>query len=477
MLFNSFEFLLFFPTVTLLYFLVPHAWRWPLLLAASCLFYMAFVPKYILILLVTIVVDYAAGILIEGTAPGRLRKLYLVVSLVVTVSILGFFKYFNFLNDNIVEVARLLHWNYGMTSLKIILPIGLSFHTFQSMSYVIEVYRGNQKTERHFGIYALYVMFYPQLVAGPIERPQNLLHQFRERHAFDYDRVTGGLKRMAFGLFKKVVIADSLGVVVDQVFNNLHQYTGYPLLLAGMCFTYQIYCDFSGYSDIALGSAQVMGFRLMENFDRPFAARSVAGFWRRWHKSLTSWFRDYVYIPLGGSRAGTFRHAANLLFTFLLSGLWHGASWTYVLWGGLNGLYLVLSSATAPLRDRITRFFGLDSNPRMHHVLQVFTTFLLVSTAFLLFRANSMDDAVYIFSHLLDDFKGASIRGRLAFDGYLAAFILFLEYVQYLYRSGGTANLFGGKPVLVRWSLYYTLIMITILFGSYREQKFIYFQF
>ena len=477
MLFNSFEFLLFFPAVTLLYFLLPHAWRWLLLLAASCLFYMVFIPKYILILLATIVVDYAAGILIEGTAPGKLRKLYLVVSLVVTVSILAFFKYFNFLNDNIASVARFLHWNYGVASLKIILPIGLSFHTFQSMSYVIEVYRGNQKAERHFGIYALYVMFYPQLVAGPIERPQNLLHQFREPHAFDYDRVTGGLKRMALGLFKKLVIADSLGIFVDQVFNNLHEYTGYPLLLAGMCFSYQIYCDFSGYSDIALGAAQVMGFRLMENFDRPFAARSVADFWRRWHKSLTSWFRDYVYIPLGGNRAGAVRRSANLFATFLLSGLWHGANWTYVLWGSLNGLYLVLSSPTATLRERVARFAGLDSRPRLQQALQMATTFLLVSIAFLLFRANSMDDAAYIFSHLLDDFTGGSKRGRLAFDGFLVVFILFLEYVQYLYRAGGMSNLFIGRPVLVRWSLYYALITITILFGSYGEQKFIYFQF
>jgi alginate O-acetyltransferase complex protein AlgI len=477
MLFNSFDFLIFFPVVTLLYFLVPQAWRWSLLLTASCLFYMAFVPKYILILLVTIVVDYAAGILIEGTPPGRTRKLYLVVSLAVTVSILAFFKYYNFLNDNIASLARFLHWNYGVSSLKIILPIGLSFHTFQSMSYVIEVYRGNQKAERHFGIYALYVMFYPQLVAGPIERPQNLLHQFRETHTFDYDRVTGGLKRMAFGLFKKIVIADSLASVVDQVYNNLHDYTGYPLVFATICFAWQIYCDFSGYTDIALGAAQVMGFRLMENFDRPYGARSVPDFWRRWHMSLMSWFRDYIYIPLGGNRVGRGRWYANLLLTFLLSGLWHGANWTFVVWGGLNGLLLILSSWTTGLRASLVRAVGLENRPRLHQAIQVVITFLLISFTWIFFRANSMSDALYIVSHLFDDLAGLSRRGRFAFDGFILFFILFMEFVHYIHRTRGLSNIFADRPALQRWSLYYALVMITVLFGSYTQQRFIYFQF
>ncbi len=477
MLFNSFDFLIFFPVVTLLYFLLPHAWRWALLLAASCFFYMAFIPKYILILLVTIVVDYAAGILIERTTPGNLRRLMLGTSLFVTVAILGFFKYFNFLNDNIAHVARFLHWNYGVESLRIILPIGLSFHTFQSMSYVIEVYRGNQKAERHFGIYALYVMFYPQLVAGPIERPQNLLHQFREPHRFDYGRVTGGLKRMAFGLFKKLVIADALSVVVDQVYNNLYQYTGYPLMLATICFAYQIYCDFSGYSDIALGAAQVMGFRLVENFDRPYRARSVPEFWRRWHMSLTSWFRDYVYIPLGGNRVGKARWYANLFFTFLLSGLWHGASWNFVVWGGLNGLLLILSSWTSRLRASCVRAVGLDGRPALHQVLQVVITFLLISGTWIFFRAHNLSDALYIVSHLFDDLVGLSRRARFAFDGFILIFILFMEYVHYSHRIRGLSNLFADRPVLQRWSLYYAIVMVTVLFGSYQEQKFIYFQF
>jgi alginate O-acetyltransferase complex protein AlgI len=477
MLFNSLEFLVFFPIITALYFLLPHTYRWSLLLIASCAFYMAFVPKYILILFVTITVDYAAAIFIEKTPAGLLRRTYLVSSLVVTAALLGFFKYFNFLNGNIALLARTLHWNYGIESLKILLPIGLSFHTFQSMSYVIEVYRGNQKAERHYGIFALYVMFYPQLVAGPIERPQNLLHQFREPHTFDYDRVTGGLKRMAFGLFKKVVIADQLAPVVDQVYNNLHDYTGFPLVGATICFAYQIYCDFSGYSDIALGSAQVMGFRLMENFDRPYAARSVADFWRRWHISLTTWFRDYVYIPLGGNRVAQGRLYGNLFFTFLISGLWHGANWTFVTWGALNGLYLILSSWSGNWRASFVRAVGLLERPRLHHAVQVVITFFLVCFAWIFFRANSMADAVYVASHLFDGFTGVARRGRFAFDGFILFFILFMELIQHYHQDGRVSNLFNGRPVLVRWSLYYALVMFIIIFGNYSEQRFIYFQF
>ena len=477
MLFNSLEFFLFFPIVTSLFFLVPHAWRWSLLLTASCAFYMAFIPKYILILFLTIVVDYTAGILMERTPAGKLRRFYFVTSLIVTVAILAFFKYFNFLNDNAAQMAKLLHWNYGVESLSIILPIGLSFHTFQSMSYVIEVYRGNQRAEHHFGIYALYVMFYPQLVAGPIERPQNLLHQFREQHVFDYERVTGGLKRMAFGLFKKVVIADALAKVVDQVYNNLPEYTGYPLVIATICFAWQIYCDFSGYSDIALGSAQVMGFRLMENFDRPYRARSVAEFWQRWHMSLTTWFRDYVYIPLGGNRVSAGTWYSNLFVTFLISGLWHGANWTFVIWGALNGVYLILSSLTAPLRNAVVDRIGITAYPRFHHVFQVFITFCLISFAWIFFRASSVQDALYIVSHLFDDLLGVSRRGRFAIDGFILFFMLFMEYIHYAHRNGGMNDLFAGRPLAVRWSLYYALVICTVLFGSYSQQRFIYFQF
>src|SRR4030066_714116 len=292
MLFNSFSFLIFFPTVTVLYFLIPHRYRWFFLLTASCIFYMAFIPIYILVLALTIVIDYTAGLLIEK-AEGEKRRWFLIMSIVSTCGVLFIFKYFNFFNANLSQLARFLHWNYSIESLSLILPIGLSFHTFQSLSYVIEVYRGNFKAERHFGIYALYVMFYPQLVAGPIERPGNLLHQFYEKHTYDDQRAMDGLKLMLWGFFKKVVIADKLALIVDQVYQDPPQFTGIPLIAAALFFGIQVYCDFSGYSDIAIGSAQAMGFRLMDNFNRPFHSTSMTEFWRRWHVSLMTWFRDF----------------------------------------------------------------------------------------------------------------------------------------------------------------------------------------
>jgi D-alanyl-lipoteichoic acid acyltransferase DltB (MBOAT superfamily) len=311
MLFNSIQFLIFFPAVTALYFGLPHRLRWAWLLAASCYFYMAFMPSYILILGFTIVIDYFAGLAIEN-AEGRRRKLFLAASLAANVGVLVVFKYFNFLNANLKGLAEALRWNYPVESLAILLPIGLSFHTFQAMSYTIEVYRGAQPAERHFGIYALYVMFYPQLVAGPIERPQNLLHQFREVHRFDYERVASGLRLMAWGFFKKIVVADRLAVPVNLVYGEPEKHTGLALLVATYFFAYQIYCDFSGYTDIARGAARVMGFELMKNFDRPYAARSVAEFWTRWHISLSTWFKDYLFFPLARWHAARrARHAAT----------------------------------------------------------------------------------------------------------------------------------------------------------------------
>src|SRR5678810_23272 len=316
MLFNSFTFLMFFPIVVAVYFAIPHRFRWAWLLAASCYFYMAFIPVYILILFFTIAVDYAAGILIED-AEGKRRKLFLLMSIVANVGVLAIFKYFNFLNANARAIAEVFHWPYGVPALSIILPIGLSFHTFQAMSYTIEVYRGRHKAERNPGIFALYVMFFPQLVAGPIERPQNLLLQFYERHEFDYDRVADGLRRMAWGLFMKVVIADRLSNYVNPVYNSPYSYDGLTLVVATVFFALQIYCDFAGYSHVAIGTAEVMGFRLMQNFNRPYLSRSISEFWSRWHISLSTWFRDYVYIPLGGNRWGWVRTYRNLFITFL----------------------------------------------------------------------------------------------------------------------------------------------------------------
>ncbi len=487
MLFNSFSFLTFFPVVTLLYFLIPHRYRWFLLLAASCVFYMAFIPIYILVLAVTIAIDYAAGILIEKRE-GRRKKFLLVISVLSTCSVLFLFKYFNFFNANLALLARFLHWNYPIESLNLILPIGLSFHTFQSLSYVIEVYRGNYRAEKHFGIYALYVMFYPQLVAGPIERPQNLIHQLREKHAFDADRVLNGLKLMVWGFFKKTVIADRIAVVVDEVYRHPTDFTGIPLIAAAIFFGLQVYCDFSGYSDIAIGSAQVMGVRLMENFNLPLHSRSVTEFWRRWHISLMTWFRDYVYIPLGGNRTGKWRWYLNIFFTFTLSGLWHGAHWGMILWGSLNGCYLILSNVTENVRIKWVQRIRLNRRPILHKGLQIAFSFLLFCFTLIIFRSSSLSDAMYVITHLgtgLGNLAGVRMSFeslyRSGFDRYeliiAVASIGFMEFIHWIAKGSDMRRMFCDKPVWARWTLYYVLVLFVIFFGVFYEHAFIYFQF
>ena len=464
MLFNSWQFLIFFPTVTALYFIFPHRHRWWLLLLASCIFYMAFIPIYILILAVTILIDYTAGLWLAapGLSPRR-RKAILSVSIVSTCLVLFVFKYYNFFNANLAGVARFLHWNYPIAALQLVLPIGLSFHTFQSLSYVIEVYRGNQKVERRLGIYALYVMFYPQLVAGPIERPQNLLHQFDEQHVFEYQRVTDGLKLMLWGMFKKVVIADRLAIAVSQVYGNPHEYAGLALILATLFFAFQIYCDFSGYSDIAIGAAQVMGFKLMNNFNRPYSAESIAEFWKRWHISLSTWFRDYLYIPLGGNRVKLWRWQYNLFITFLVSGLWHGANWTYIVWGALNGAYFIISIWTQDLRRSFHRNTGLDRHPVLSKYLRVGLTFCLVCIAWVFFRAKSISDAWYICTHF---FTGLGRGLQLSADNPVlkmglsplelmvaAGSILMMEGLHAIQRHGSIRHMLAERPICLRWAV------------------------
>ncbi|MBC7425986.1 MAG: MBOAT family protein [Bacteroidia bacterium] len=487
MLFNSFEFLIFFPVVTLLYFLLPHKFRWLLLLIASCGFYMAFVPKYIIILGFTIVVDYIAGILIEQSE-GRKKKLLLTASIIANVGVLAVFKYFNFINENLTTLVQSFGIENPVPFLKFALPIGLSFHTFQAMSYTIEVYRGNQKAEKHFGIYSLYVMFYPQLVAGPIERPQNILHQFYEKHQFSYRNAADGLKLVAWGLFKKVVIADRLAQLVNQVYNNPDQYQGIPIVIAVIFFSYQIYCDFSGYTDIALGCSQVMGFKLVKNFNRPYAATSINEFWSRWHISLSSWFRDYFYIPLGGNRLGIPRWYLNLFLVFIVSGLWHGAAWTFIAWGALHGLYTVMSRATKTARKKYSVTIGLDSKPKLDKFLSTIFVFIIVSIAWVFFRAPSFSSAWQVLQGL---FKGwgnyTSIKaikdslGNLGMEkpDILFGFglIIFLEWVQRFQINGSIRNIISEKPTVVRWAIYYGVVVAIILFGVFNQSKFIYFQF
>lgn len=491
MLFNSIEFLLFFPIVSLLFFLLPHSTRWFLLLAASCYFYMFFVPIYILILAGTIVIDYFAGIWIENAR--EKKKLLLSLSIVANVGVLAVFKYYNFINQNLSDLLSVFHRPNPIPFLEILLPIGLSFHTFQAMSYTIEVYRGNQKAEKHFGIYALYVMFYPQLVAGPIERPQNVLHQFHEKKYFNYEKAISGLKLMAWGMFKKVVIADRLSLFVNQVYDHPHNYQGISLLVATLFFTFQIYCDFSGYSDIAIGSARVMGFDLMTNFKRPYLSVNISEFWSRWHISLSSWFRDYLYIPLGGNRVSINRRYLNLFIVFMVSGLWHGANWTFVFWGFLHSIYLISGMMTKNFQNDFAVKSGLKKFPKLHHFVHVLWVFLLAAFAWIFFRVTSMSDGIYIAKNIFTNLYQTSMDvvtnhnfGRLTYlylnqsslDFTLAILgIIFLLLFDYLdEKKSNWERLRSWNPVL-KWSFYFFMIYFTLFFGVFEKAQFIYFQF
>lgn len=492
MLFNSLSFFIFFPIVTAIYFLIPHRFRWSWLLLASSYFYMNFVPVYILILAFTIAIDYCAGLVIQKTEDKKRKKLFLLVSVLANIGVLAFFKYANFGIGNINALASFTHWNYSINLLKIVLPIGLSFHTFQSLSYVIEVYRGNQAAEKNLGIFALYVMFYPQLVAGPIERPQNLLHQFKEEHRFDYDKAVSGLKLMTWGFFKKIVIADHLAEFVNPVYNNVTSYHGLPLIMATVFFAFQIYYDFSGYTDIARGAARVMGFELMINFNNPYRSKSIAEFWKRWHISLSSWFRDYVYIPLGGNRVAKVRYACNVLVVFLLSGLWHGSNWTYVAWGGLNGFYLVCSGATSAFQTKLRSVMRVDRWEKIHSFLATCSTFMLICFTWIFFRANNMNEAWYIFRNL---FTGLSVftdltsygifnqqimlgRGMANFAVVVVS-ILFVESVSYFAENKIVAveKVLDTKQWYYRWAAYYGVIVAIFALGVFSPSSFIYFQF
>ena len=474
MLFNSLDFLLFFPTVCILFFFLPQKYRWFLLLAASCYFYMYFIPIYILILAGTIIIDYFAGILIEKNQ-GKKRKLYLILSLFANISVLAVFKYYNFFIENIEVLISTFGSKSNLLYLSILLPVGLSFHTFQAMSYTIEVYRGNQKAEKHFGIYALYVMFFPQLVAGPIERPQNVLHQFHEKKYFLYDNFTKGIKLVIWGFFMKVVVADRLSLYVNAAYNNIDNHNGSTLLLATVFFSFQIYCDFAGYSLIAIGTAKIMGFDLMTNFNRPYFSRSISEFWKRWHISLSTWFRDYLYLPLGGNKVSKNRWYFNLFFVFLVSGIWHGAKWTFFIWGALNGGYLVIAILTQKFRKNFNDFIGLSKNKTFFTLIQILTTFFLSSFAWIFFRANNVKDAFLIVEKIITE---QSFNIFIKWDVFFGVFIGLTILVLKEFKDEFLNNklLFLKKPNIS--VLFYALVLaLILLMGVFDEGQFIYFQF
>jgi alginate O-acetyltransferase complex protein AlgI len=471
MLYNSLQFLLFYIIITITYWYLPNKHRYLLLLIASCYFYMVFVPLYILIIGFTIVIDYLAGIYIEKAINKRMRKFLLIISLVSNIGVLVFFKYFNFFNGALDNLLHISAHHTPFPFLTILLPIGLSFHTFQAMSYTIEVYRGKHKAEKHFGIYALYVMFYPQLVAGPIERPQNILWQFHKNHEFDFEKLKSGLMQMAFGLFKKVVIADRLAMIVDKAYADPKSQNGFTFLIITVLYSFQIYCDFSGYTDIGIGAARTMGIKLVENFNVPYLSRSISEFWSRWHMSLSTWFRDYLYIPLGGNRVGEARKYFNLMVVFLISGLWHGANWTFIIWGACHGLLLIIEN----LKDSIfKKTHAVIRSGLFMQVTQTISVFLLVSLAWIFFRSPDLHTAGVVFSKIFSSslFGGFNYTlvnsGMLCFAGLLVIALLVKERFMLVIPTANT------RLFLLSISF---IMMACYVFGVFSNKQFIYFQF
>ncbi len=464
MLFNSLHFLVFFVFTLSLYYALPHRFRWFMLLVLSCYFYMVFVPWYVLILFAVILIDYLAAFLIAGTT-GIGPQLFLFLSLGANLGILFYFKYYNFFIDNVDVLLHSLHIKNPFVLLEVILPIGLSFHTFQAMSYTIEVYRGNQKPEKHLGIYALYVLFFPQLVAGPIERPQNLLQQFKTKQVFSFSNLRSGLLLMAWGMFKKAVVADRLAGVVDQCYGTVETQTTQQMWMGVLCYSFQIYCDFSGYSDIAVGAARTMGIRLMENFNNPYLASSVNDFWKRWHISLSGWFRDYVYIPMGGSKVNMQKYCRNILVVFALSGLWHGARYTFITWGLVHALLIIIERMVTKNRSA--------SMSLIQRVFKIVFTFILLSLTWVFFRSASIKEACAVFKKLFV-YSGQQFNS-LPMNGIEIIFSIGLLLVL-LYSEKKVKNGF-----IERSAMYYPLLIVTIaacyFFGIYNYKQFIYFQF
>jgi alginate O-acetyltransferase complex protein AlgI len=487
MLFNSASFLFFFFIVMAIYFATPYRFRWIFLLCASYYFYISWKPAYVILIIITTFITYYAGLRMGKTELKSIRKKFLMFSLFSNLGFLFLFKYFNFFNHSLKAAFEHYKIFYGIPPLKFLLPIGISFYTFKNLSYAIDVYRGDKKPERHLGFFALYVAFFPQLLAGPIERATRFLPQLYEKFDFDYQRVTKGLKLMLWGFFQKMVIADNVAALVDPVYNSPTHYQGLPFLLATFFFAFQIYCDFSGYSDIAIGAAQIMGFKTMENFNHPYFSKSISEFWRRWHISLSTWFRDYLYIPVGGNRVSVPRWYLNLFFVMTICGFWHGANWTFLIWGGLHGFYLVFSIITRNLRNHLTRTIGLDRMPRLHSYFKVLITFSWVCFAWIFFRANTISDAFYIIYNLFVGWgKVFTVKGlrnvlfvtNLRFE-FIVSFISIglLLFVQLMERRGNLIDRFSEKPVWIRWPVYYFLLLAIVLCGNFGSKQFIYFQF
>ncbi len=479
MVFTSPEYIIFFVICVGLYFFIPYRLRWIWLLVAGYLFYAYKQSQYLWVLLTVTLVSYGAGRIFASVEGTRTRKITLGVSLVINFGLLFVFKYFNFFNATLESISAQLNIPYQIQALNLILPLGISFYIFQSSAYVIDVYKGKVGAEKHAGIFGAFVAFFPLLIAGPIERANHLLPQFHVRQFFHSERTVEGFRRILWGVFKKIVIADRLALYVNAVYNNATDYTGIPLILATFFFAFQLYCDFSAYSDIALGTAKVMGFDLIENFRQPYFATSIREFWNRWHISLSTWFRDYIYIPLGGSRVSLPRTLINVMIIFLVSGLWHGANWTFIVWGALHGLFICLETLWERLRPQAKPLFPAG--------IKIAFTFSLVLITWVFFRATTFEDAAHIFRYSLTLSGGEQLFTPFASAilppiwEMIISFVLIGLLILVDLRSAkvGLNTLFSSMPTALRWGAYYACGFAVMFSGLYANgaQEFIYFNF
>ncbi len=500
MLFNSFPFLIFFPAVVLLYYVIPKKARYLWLLVASYVFYMWWNPTFALLIAFTTLVTYGSGILmsradgLEEAGKTRRKKWIVAVTVVVNLLILVFFKYFDFLLENLNRVLGLMGSRPVSKSFDVLLPVGISFYTFQALGYTLDVYRGKVAPERNVFKYALFVAFFPQILAGPIGRAPSLLPQVNgvpTGKPFEYKRFTNGLLMMMYGYFLKMVVADRIAILVNTVYDSYFNYGAVELIVATVAFAVQIYCDFASYSTIAVGAAEVMGFHLIENFNTPYFAVSIQDFWRRWHISLSTWFKDYLYIPLGGNRCSRVRKYCNIMVVFLVSGLWHGASWTFLIWGFLHGAYQIIGEALRPLKQKLTQKIHANTQCGSYKGLQMALTFVLVCVAWVFFRASSVTAAFDIFHRLFIRFNP-----WVLFDGGLLtlgldqleinilmvsiAFMFLVDLVRF--RRGQRLDSFlDSQNLWFKWLVAIGLIVAVLVYGQYGPgfdaQKFIYLQF
>ncbi|HKM03794.1 MAG TPA: MBOAT family O-acyltransferase [Lachnospiraceae bacterium] len=500
MLFNSFSFLIFFPIVVFIYLIIPKKVRYLWLLIASYYFYMCWNPRYVILLLLSTLITYISGLLLEKANHSQkdhvtsVKKLIVAFCFITNIGILTFFKYFNFLLENVNDLLHHFHLSVISNPFSIILPVGISFYTFQALSYIMDVYRGKNNAEKNPFKYALYVSFFPQLIAGPIERSGTIISQINEtatKKLWNYERITGGFVLMLWGYFQKMVIADRVGILVDTVFDNYYMYGTIPLLVGAVGFAIQLYCDFASYSAIAIGAAKVMGFTLMENFDTPYFATSIQDFWRRWHISLSTWFRDYLYFPLGGSRCSKLKKYRNLMITFIVSGLWHGANWTYLVWGALHGLYQIVGGKLRPTKTKMNEIFHTKTESFSYRLGQILVTFALVDFAWIFFRSKSITDACRYIYRIFTRFDLWTLFDKsmyslgldwMEYNILLGSMVILLlvSLVRYLLKQPIDVFL-SGQCLWFRWAVIFGLLLGIIIFGVYgidvNSIKFLYFQF